>query len=313
MKCVGAGKAGAGAGANKSRRPKERASIAATERTQRVLQLNKMVQWKREHFKNKIKSSNSIMSVETDNVNASLALQMSIIDASERGQKLLEHVKSLEIKGTAGTLDTLDTVDTVDSVDSFRFHASSTRPKSPSKPDHTTTTAVWINEMDIILRSQVTHTHPTDPRSAAIAYATAITFIIFAFIQTVQTMQISKPSIKTQGHIAKVVDACNDLLHLATPSKQATQPNSKALMQYIAVHYKVARATPTPTMSTTNIKSIARATATLSFIIHTLSVVASIIPTHNAITAIQRVIVTPTPPLVLLADVVAFNTPPPSF
>jgi hypothetical protein len=85
-------------------------------------------------------------------------------------------------------------------------------------------------------------------------------------------------------------------------------------MQYIAVHYKVARTPPTPIMSTTNIKSIARATATLSFIIHTLSIVASIIPTHKATIAIQRVIVTPTPPpkptqLVLLANVVAFNTP----
>jgi hypothetical protein len=54
-----------------------------------------MLSWKREHFKDKIKASNSMMSVETDNVNASMALGLSMIDAANLGQKLLEHVESL--------------------------------------------------------------------------------------------------------------------------------------------------------------------------------------------------------------------------
>jgi hypothetical protein len=170
--------------------------------------------------------------------------------------------------------------------------------------------------MDVILRSQAAHTRPTNQRSAAIAYATAVTFVIFNFIQTIQAMQADTSSLSTQGrrHISQVVNACKDLLNLATSSKQSTQPNSRALMQYIAVHYKVATATPTPTMPAANIKSIARATATLSFILHTHSIVTSIIPTHKATLTLQSVIITPTPSpiptqFILLADVVAFNTP----
>jgi hypothetical protein len=35
------------------------------------------------------------------------------------------------------------------------------------------------------------HLHPQDSRATAIAYGTAITSIIFVFIQTVQSMQIT--------------------------------------------------------------------------------------------------------------------------
>jgi hypothetical protein len=54
-----------------------------------------MLSWKREHSKDKIKASNSMMTVETDNVNHAMALGLSATDAANLGQKLFEHVESL--------------------------------------------------------------------------------------------------------------------------------------------------------------------------------------------------------------------------
>jgi hypothetical protein len=143
-----------------------------------------------------------------DAKNQSMSLGLSFIDTSRLSLKLIEHVETLK---TAKTVDSVKTASSSDS-DSLDFASS----------------VAWINDMDVILRAQINHTHPKDSKKAAISYGTAITSIIFVFIQTVLSMTIT--NVNANANI--VVNACKDLLYLASDTphgpSQSQRPASAA-------------------------------------------------------------------------------------
>jgi hypothetical protein len=162
--------------------------------------------------------------------------------------------------------------------------------------------------MDMTLRPQIHHTHRQDSKAAAIPYGTAITSFVFTFIQTLQSMQIRTISFtpmsmaisqREQNYTTVVANACKDLIACEKRKKLRLRkvPQEQKHMQYIAVHFKVARTLQTPPTShhKKNHKYIAQASALTSFILHPLAIIASIIPNHIAIKSLRTIIATTNP------------------
>jgi hypothetical protein len=148
-----------------------------------------------------------------------------------------------------------------------------------STPAPTTTT--WINDMDVLLRAQIHATHPTDPRNAAQAYATAMTSVIFTVLFSNATPPLPQPALNASKH----------LIHMATPLHNYPNhpPTAQALSQFIAIHYRIARTTTNTTtpISLAHATRITASSAIISLMLLSLSTVAANLSIHAA-TAITK-------------------------
>jgi hypothetical protein len=137
----------------------------------------------------------------------------------------------------------------------------------------------WIKDMDVILRAQIYATHNQNPRRAAQAYATAMTSVIFTVL--CGTNATSSPKLKA---------AANHLVHMATPLDNYPHrpPTAESLTQFIALHFRIARTTPT---SKPHAARITASSAIISLMIHSLSTIAVHIPLTAAAAIVKATII----------------------